>query len=108
MRTLAMPEAARPWSLTAKKTKAFVESLQGKLRLFFLPPYSRRVKHRLIYALINSIDTNIVAFAIDDWNNPAKVLVVMRAMSRTGCLKVVAYVESKLVADALAKRLSDD
>jgi hypothetical protein len=24
----------------AKKTKAFVESLQGKLRLFFLPPYS--------------------------------------------------------------------
>jgi transposase len=24
----------------AKKTKAFVEGLQGKLRLFFLPPYS--------------------------------------------------------------------
>jgi transposase len=24
----------------AKKTKAFVESLKGKLRLFYLPPYS--------------------------------------------------------------------
>jgi transposase len=24
----------------AKKTKTFVESLQGRLRLFFLPPYS--------------------------------------------------------------------
>jgi hypothetical protein len=28
------------------------------------------------------IDTNIVAFAIDDWNNPAKVSVVTRAMSQ--------------------------
>jgi AAA domain len=28
------------------------------------------------------IDTNIVAFAIDDWNNPAKVSLVTRAMSR--------------------------
>jgi hypothetical protein len=27
---------------------------------------------------------------------------------RPGCLKVVAYVESKLLADALAKRLGDD
>jgi hypothetical protein len=26
---------------------------------------------------------------------------------RPGCLKVVAYVESKLLADALAKRLGD-
>jgi hypothetical protein len=27
---------------------------------------------------------------------------------RPGCLKVVAYAESKLLADALAKRLEDD
>jgi hypothetical protein len=27
---------------------------------------------------------------------------------RPGCLKVVAYVESKLLADALAQRLGDD
>jgi hypothetical protein len=27
---------------------------------------------------------------------------------RPGCLKVAAYVESKLLADALAKRLADD
>jgi hypothetical protein len=27
---------------------------------------------------------------------------------RPGCLKVVAYVESKLLADALAKRLGDN
>jgi hypothetical protein len=27
---------------------------------------------------------------------------------RPGCLKVVAYAESKLLADALAKRLGDD
>jgi hypothetical protein len=27
---------------------------------------------------------------------------------RPGCLKVVAYVESRLVADTLAKRLSND
>jgi hypothetical protein len=27
---------------------------------------------------------------------------------RPGCLKVVAYADSKLVADALAKRLGDD
>jgi hypothetical protein len=27
---------------------------------------------------------------------------------RPGCLKVVAYTESKLLADALAKRLGDD
>jgi transposase len=34
---LIVDRAPRP---IAKKTKAFVESLNGRLRLFYLPPYS--------------------------------------------------------------------
>jgi transposase len=67
---------------TAKKTKAFVETLKGKLRLFYLPPYSRdRNPDELVWKHLKT-DTvgRMVATSKTDFKE--KVLASMRRLQR--------------------------
>jgi hypothetical protein len=59
-------------------------SRQGLNQLLFTAEHAARLiedRYGVPLRLV-VIETNIAAFAIDDWNNPAKVSVVTRAMSR--------------------------
>ena len=67
---------------TAKKTKAFVETLKGKLRLFYLPPYSPdRNPDELVWKHLKT-DTvgRMVATSKTDFKE--KVLASMRRLQR--------------------------
>jgi hypothetical protein len=58
-------------------------SPQGLNQLLFTAEHAARLiedRYGVPLRLV-VIDTNIVAFAIDDWNNPAKVSVVTRVLT---------------------------
>jgi AAA domain len=93
-------------------------SPQGLNQLLFTAEHAARLiedRYGVPLRLV-VIDTNIVAFAIDDWNNPAKVSVVTRAMSRIanasgGAVLGVAHhgkVISKGVAGSFAQKANVD
>jgi hypothetical protein len=93
-------------------------SPQGLNQLLFTAEHAARLiedRHGFPLRLV-VINTNIVAFAIDDWNNPAKVSVVTRAMSRiaqasNGAVMGVAHHGkdvSKDVAGSFAQKANVD
>ena len=66
----------------AKKTKAFVETLGGKLRLFFLPPYSPdRNPDELIWKHLKA-DTVGRVVVTDKADFKSKVVSSMRSLQR--------------------------
>src|SRR6516165_123803 len=66
----------------AKKTKAFVETLGGKLRLFFLPPYSPdRNPDELVWKHLKA-DTVGRMVVTDKANVQSKVVSAMRSLQR--------------------------
>jgi transposase len=66
----------------AKKTKAFVETLGGKLRLFFLPPYSPdRNPDELVWKHLKA-DTVGRMVVTDKADFQSKVVSAMRSLQR--------------------------
>jgi transposase len=66
----------------AKKTKAFVESLAGKLRLFFLPPYSPdRNPDELVWKHLKA-DTAGRMVVTDSTEFKTKVVSSLRSLQR--------------------------
>ena len=66
----------------AKKTKAFVETLSGRLRLFFLPPYSPdRNPDELVWKHFKA-DTVGRMIVTDKVNFKSKVVSAMRSLQR--------------------------